>query len=348
MRLITLFVTTLLAAFLLQVGDADAKYTLCNKTSFALSASIGYVDGDQIVTEGWRPLRPGQCNVVLTKQTEKNRVYIYAEGVPGHKGPLKIWSGDTYLCVKNGEGFSIRNPGVCRDDPRNRRRFKGVDVPEELTGVFQIDFTEPSNFTKYTAEVAGVQRLLGDVGKSAGSIDGTWGKATRQRIADYRKEKNLPAGTNITEDLIDALVADANAAEAKLGFFFCNKADGVVWGAIAEPEKGDKYLSKGWYKLEPGACAKVIKGELAADHYYVYGVMETPSGGDLILDDGDRALCVNDVLFEVDSAKACAENDLDEALFRRVDIGGAPTATFDFKPDNFSAPPTKTSQKADK
>jgi hypothetical protein len=37
----------------------------------------------------------------------------------------------------------------------------------------------------------------------------------------------------------------------------------------------------------------------------------------------------------------CADQDLDEAIFRRVEVGGAASSTFDFMPDMFVGPPTQ-------
>lgn len=321
----------------LSASGANAKYSFCNKSSYALSAAIGYVDGDRLATRGWWRLRPGQCKVVLTEQANPGRYFVYAEAIPGHKGPLRTWSGDTALCVENSGFFNIRNQDVCRDDPMQQRRFFDVEVTEAAGGAWQTDFTEASNYTVYSAEVAGVQRLLNDVGLETGDIDGAMGRTTQRMIANYRKQKGLTDGSNIDDELIDALIEDANAHEAKLGFFYCNKTDNAVWSAIAQPAEGDTYLSKGWWRLEPGDCAKIIKGELEHDHYYVYGVIEE-GVNERILTGGDKALCVNNVLFSVKNNLTCGDQDLDEAMFRRVEIGGSPSATFDFMPDMFAVP----------
>ena len=319
-------------------SGAQAKYSFCNKSSYALSASIGYVDGDRLATRGWWRLRPGQCKIVLTEQAKPGRYFVFAEAITGHKGPLRKWSGETALCVENSGFFNIRNQDVCRDDPLRQRRFFDVEVTDEASGNWQTDFTEARNYTVYSAEVAGVQRLLNDVGLDAGRIDGAMGRATQRMLAKYRKDKGLPDGSGIDDEVIDALIEDANAREAKLGFFYCNKTEDPVWGAISEPDGDDVYLSKGWWRLEPGACAKIIKGELSSDHYYVYGVIEE-GAEEKRLAGGDKTFCVNAVMFETKSDLTCADQDLDEAVFRRVEIGGSPSATFDFQPNMFVAPP---------
>ena len=316
--------------------SAHAKYSLCNKSSYALSAAIGYVDGDRLATRGWWRLRPGQCKVVLTERTNPGRYFVYAEAIPGHRGSLRTWSGDTPLCVENYGFFNLRNQEVCRGDPLSQRKFFEVDVTEEAGGNWQTDFAEASNYTVYSAEVAGVQRLLRDVGKNIGRIDGAMGRATQTALAAYRREKGLAESRNIDDELIDALIDDANAREAKLGFFYCNKTDDPVWAAIAEPQDDESYLSKGWWKLEPGGCSKIIKGELERDHYYVYAAIEN-GANEMRLTGGAQSFCVNAVMFSARNDLACDEQDLDEAAFRRVEIGGSPSATFEFTPDMFAA-----------
>ncbi|MGE0408599.1 MAG: DUF1036 domain-containing protein [Amphiplicatus sp.] len=335
----TFFITAFLV---LAASSAEAKYSLCNKTSYAISAAIGYVDGDRLATRGWWRLRSGQCKVVLTEQTNPGRYFVYAEAIPGHRGAMRAWSGETPLCVEQSGFFNLRNQEVCRDDPTRQRGFFDVEVTQAAGGNWQTDFAEAANFTVYSAEVAGVQRLLFDIGKSTGGVDGSLGRETQRLIANYRKEKNLGEGSAIDDALIDALIEDANAREAKLGLFYCNKTSTALWTAVAIPSEKDDYNSKGWWKLEPADCAKIIKGQLAKDHYYVYAVVED-GRDEHRLAGGDKSFCVNAVKFDVPNILSCADQDLDEAVFRRLEIGGAASATFDFTPEMFVAPPIQKS-----
>lgn len=340
MRNFLLFLLLFVGAGLFASSDANAKYSLCNKTSYALSASIGYVDGDRLATRGWWRLRPGQCKVVLTEPTNPGRYFVYAEGVPGHKGPLRAWSGDTPLCVENTGFFNLRNQEACRDQPSMQRNFFDVEVTPAANGNWQTDFAEAANYTVYSAEVAGVQRLLNDLSLTTSRIDGSLGRETQRLLTAYRKEKNLGDGPVIDDETIDAMIEEANAREAKLGLFFCNKSDQPVWAALAEPKSEGRYESRGWWKLEPADCAKVIKGGLGADHYYVYGVTEDQRG-ERRLAGGDKTFCVNAVRFAASTDTSCAEQEFDEAVFRRIEIGGAPSTTFDFTADAFVSPPSE-------
>jgi uncharacterized membrane protein len=343
MRGISVYLYSILGAVAALVSSAEAKYSLCNKTSYALSASIGYVDGDRLATRGWWRLRPGQCKVVLTEPTDPGRYFVYAEAVPGHKGPLRAWSGDTPLCVENNGFFNLRNQEICRDDPARQRNFFDVEVSAAAGGNWQTDFAEAANYTVYSAEVAGVQRLLNDLNLATSRIDGSLGRETQRLLALYRKEKNIGEGPVIDDATIDAMIEEANAREAKLGLFFCNKTEAPVWAALAEPKGESRYESRGWWKLEAGDCAKVIKGGLSADHYYVYGVIEDQRG-ERRLSGGDKSFCVNSVRFAASTDTTCADQELDEAIFRRIEIGGAASATFDFSAESFVAPPAEAPQ----
>ncbi len=341
MRFSFILVFTVAVAWITASGAANAKYSLCNKTSYTLSAAIGYVDAERLATRGWWRLRPGQCKVVLTEKTNPGRYFVYAEAIPGHQGDLRTWSGDKPLCVENGGFFNLRNQEVCRDTPSAQRNFFDVEVTPAANGDWQTDFAEASNFTVYSAEVAGVQRLLRDVGHEVSRIDGSLGRQTRAALAAYRKSKGFSQEAKIDDQLIDALIDEANARDEKRGFFFCNKTGAPVWSAIGAPGANEAYDSKGWWRLEPGACSKVLKGELEADHYYVYGLVEEPDGNERRLAGGDKKLCVNPVRFDVSNASPCEDQELEEAVFKRVNVGGAPGATFDFLPDMFVAPPAQ-------
>ena len=339
MRGLFLFLFSAAGASLAAISPADAKYSLCNKTSYALSASIGYVDGDRLATRGWWRLRPGQCKVVLTEPTDPGRYFVYAEGIAGHKGPLRAWSGDTPLCVENEGFFNLRNQEICKDDPTRQRGFFDVEVTAAAAGNWQTDFAEAANYTVYSAEVAGVQRLLNDLSLANSRIDGSLGRDTQRLLAAFRKDKNIGDGPVIDDATIDAMIEEANGRESKLGLFFCNKTDQPVWAALAEPKGEARYESRGWWKLEPADCAKVIKGGLTADHYYVYGVVDI--GGERRLSGGDKSFCVNAVRFAAPTDTSCADQELDEAVFRRFEIGGATSSTFDFTADSFVAAPSQ-------
>lgn len=317
-------------------STAHAQYSFCNKTSYALSAAVGYVDNENLVTRGWWRLRSGECKRVLSERVEPGRYFVYAEAIPGHAGSLRTWSGRTPLCVQNDSLFTLRDQDVCADDPRRQREFSAIDVTETTDGTYTTDFTDENNFSPLFAEVAGVQRLMKDVGAYDGRIDGALGKNTRSAISEYAKAKGIGSGSAINEALMDALIDDANAREDKVGFFMCNATMLPVWTAFAQPTGGDQgYRSSGWWRLESEECAKVRRGTIAGEDYYVYGVMEAENRS-VPLAGGDTEFCVSSVQFEADSDVPCPEAGYETASFRRVDVGDAEVHVFQFTPELFN------------
>ncbi|MEL6360817.1 MAG: DUF1036 domain-containing protein [Pseudomonadota bacterium] len=331
---------SIVAGILVFSSQAEAKYSLCNKTSYTLSAAIAYVESDRLATRGWWRLYPGQCKVVLNDQTAPGRYFAYAEGIQGHRGNLKSWSGDTKLCVENSGFFNLRNQEVCKDDPTRQRSFFDVEVTPEAGGNWQTDFVEQSNFEVYKAKIAGVQRLLADVGASTGRIDGVLGRQTQADLISYRKSRSLGEDATIDNATFEKLVEEANAGEAKRGLFYCNRTDKEIWTALATNE-GETLRSSGWWRIDAGACSKIVKGELANEDYYVFGVIEEPRG-ELRLSGGDKPLCVNSIKFEVANTTPCAELDLETAVFKKFEISDKNLATFEFETSMFVAPPAQT------
>lgn len=339
-----LLALVLIAATLM--GSARAEYSLCNKTSYALSAALGFVEEENLLTRGWWRLRPGECKTVISADVTAGRYYVYAEAIPGHRGELKTWSGETPLCVQNDSLFTLRDQSVCKEDPQRTRDFNPVDVTGEDGGNYTTDFTDENNYTTYQAQVAGVQRLLSDVGFDIGAIDGQLGATTKSALRQYRRSRGLGQDGVVDNQVIDSLITEANNEDAKLGFFFCNETMLPVWAAFAQPAEGQEgYRSSGWWLLESGSCAKVRRGALTAEPYFVYGIMQAEDQ-ELRLAGGENEFCVSAVQFDARSDIACEESGFDKAQFRRIDTGGETAWTFVFRAEQFNQDLVQQQQQA--
>lgn len=318
-------------------GTASAQYTFCNKSSYALFAAIGYSEGQTLVTRGWWSLRAGECKRVLSDPVTPGRYFVYAEAIHGHKGEIRTWSGRTPLCVQEDSLFTLRDQDVCIDDPRRQRQFLPVDVAEGAGGTKTTEFTDEANYSIFAAEVAGVQRLLRDIDAFSGQVDGQIGQATRDALRRYQRSKGMGNAGSINDDVIDALIEDANKAETQRGFFICNKTMLPVWSAFAQPTgEDDNYRSTGWWRLESEECAKVRRGGLTANtSFYVYGVMEAENRS-VPLAGGNTNFCIADVQFDANGDVACEESGYDTASFRRVDVSDEKVWTFNFTPELFN------------
>lgn len=326
------------AAMLFGASSARAEYSLCNRTSYAIAAAIGYAAEDAIETRGWWSLRPGQCRIVLTEKIRAGDYYVYSEAIIGHLGEQRVWSGDVPLCVLEEGFFTHRNQGPCEGPDRSRRRFTVINVDDSAAGEWRTDFTEADEFTNlHVAETAGVQRLLIDLGYDAGDIDGYMGQKTRDAVAEFKRSNGLVDPTVINDELVDTLVERANAQERDRGLFLCNSHNASIWTAIAE-KRGEAYASRGWWRLNPDQCAKVIKGGLASeDPYYVFAAAEDEDG-ERALAGGERPFCINSVMFEIGEDVACTDEGYDEASFMPLGLNGAESYTHRFTSEDFSPP----------
>jgi uncharacterized membrane protein len=324
--------TMLASAF---VTSAHAEYSLCNKTSYALSASLGYVEEGRMITRGWWRLRAGQCKVVMTEAVQPGRYFVYAEAIPGHRGPLRTWSGDTPLCVENESIFTLRDQDVCSSDPRRQREFFSVDVTDENDGSWRTEFAEEATYNVYKAEKAGVQRLLKDLGYDVKRIDGQIGRTTQAQIRKYRRDRGMGDSGVHDDTLIEQMIIEANERDSKLGFFFCNSTQLPIWAALAQADTEDGYKSSGWWRMEGSECAKVLRGELNSNHYYVYGVMDL-GDKDVPMAGGNRKFCISNVQFDAAGDVDCTEAGYDEAMFTRIEIGSEKAWTHQFKPESFN------------
>ena len=211
-----------------------------------------------------------------------------------------------------------------------------VDVPEGGDGTWTTEFSDENNFSSFAAQVAGVQRLLRDVGAFDGGIDGALGRNTRSALAGYQRERGLNPNGAINDSVIDALISDANDADSKRGFFFCNSTMLPVWAAFAQPiGQEDAYRSSGWWRLETQECAKVRRGALEGGDYYVFGMMEAESRS-VPLAGGETDFCVASVQFDAEADIPCAEEGYDTASFRRIEVGDNEAWTFQFTPELFN------------
>ncbi|MEM8985894.1 MAG: DUF1036 domain-containing protein [Pseudomonadota bacterium] len=317
------------------VAPARAEYALCNKTSYVVKAAMGYLEEGRTVTRGWWLVRPGACQIVPTGETLDARYYVYAEAIDGHLGEKRVWRGEEPFCIAE-EDFVLRDHQACKDEPRLRRDFFAVDVDTENEGRWRTEFTEAAGYTTPSAEIAGVQRLLSDLGYDVGEVDGSMGRRTSIAISAFKGEKQLPspASSVITDGLVDALIAEANVREEQRGLFLCNKTKDVAWSAIAAPAEGDAYVARGWWRLRAEECAKVVKGAPPSDHYFVYAVLEKDAG-DASLTDGEKEFCTNTVLFEIEEGVDCEAEGYDVGVFRRIFIGETDAWTENFTRDDF-------------
>ena len=107
----------------------------------------------------------------------------------------------------------------------------------------------------------------------------------------------------------------ALAAPARADFRVCNNTASRVSLALAHTS-GSAWTSEGWWNLKANTCETLLRGALAAEFYYVYGIDE--SGGEW---KGRDFMCTRDREFRIDGRQDCFVRGFDRTGFFEVDTG---------------------------
>ncbi|WP_244613117.1 DUF1036 domain-containing protein [Methylosinus sp. Ce-a6] len=102
---------------------------------------------------------------------------------------------------------------------------------------------------------------------------------------------------------------------AKADFRLCNNTTNRVSVALAYTD-GRNWLSEGWWNLRASACETLLRGQLAAQYYYVYAMDER--GGEW---KGKAFMCTRDREFRIDGREDCFARGFDRTGFFEIDTG---------------------------
>lgn len=321
---------------LASASTAQAELKLCNETSYVLETAIGYDTGDEVISQGWWTLYPGDCRVAIQQELEPDFRYLsFARSIKGHKGGIKSWGGTAPLCT--GSGRFTRDEHRACPNP-NDQRFGFARVNHESKADWTVSFSEPKQYSLQKARIAGVQRLLGDVNGSIKNVDGFMGRGTRRAISAYKSEAGLQTGDELTNELFARLTRDAQAALQERGLEFCNRTDREIWAALAFQKENNPPTSKGWYRLAPGQCALTVKDAVDGGNYFAFAETEADENGNRDRWGGSRFFCVNAVMFSIEGAEDCALSGYEARGFRAIKIDGGSRWTENFSTANRSVP----------
>ncbi|MBM3607959.1 MAG: DUF1036 domain-containing protein [Alphaproteobacteria bacterium] len=124
---------------------------------------------------------------------------------------------------------------------------------------------------------------------------------------------NLPSGVKRAALAAAALLALALPARADLRL--CNDATTRVSVSLAYTD-GKSWITEGWWNLKPGACETLLRGQLAAQFYYVYAMDER--GGEW---KGKAFMCTRDREFRIVGRENCLVRGYDRTGFFEIDTG---------------------------
>jgi uncharacterized membrane protein len=122
------------------------------------------------------------------------------------------------------------------------------------------------------------------------------------------------------------------------GLSFCNRTAGAIEAALGyrddSEDKSQKWISEGWWRIEPGQCARVYAQPLLYRYYFYYGRALTQTSKDTppTVWSGKYMFCTDDKAFRVEGDSDCAARKLQSTGFQELDLGGKTVDyTLDFK-----------------
>ena len=300
----------------LAATPAQAALTLCNRTSYILYAATSAIQSPRSQTQGWTRITPGECQLARKEPLTAETYLVHARTSLAHSGPARAWGGAYPVCVKDANfstAQSVTQPYCTAEDT-----FALPFAPLDNRGksVWTMNFDEQPAMNATEAQLAGVKRLLKDNGYKIDRIDGKPDKATGAALQDFRKRMKF-AVTAGNAELFDTLEREARKKIAPAGYTACNETHDVLLVALGLIE-GGKPVSRGWWTVQPGACAKAVTTPLNTDAVYLLALRK--SGGTLV--SGGMRFCTAAAAFEIKGADNCGGRGLTDSGFAATPVKG--------------------------
>jgi len=298
-------------------APAGAAMKVCNRTSYVLYTATASDAHTVINSQGWSLIAPGDCRVVLPGDLTAPAYYIYARSSQAHSGPARAWGGSRDVCVKE-TNFATQNPFTAHDcltDDFYQLPFAAVDTHHLRN--WTMTFSESADLaTMPQAQLAGLKRILRDLGYRIAAIDGRPDKAADAAIADFRKRLRL-APTASVDDLFDALETEAMKTATPAGYAVCNDTAKAVAAALGQ-KQGATWVAHGWWKIGAGSCATLVADLGGIDSLYLF--VQKIGGPPLVT--GKDKFCVTDIQFDIQNRGNCTKRGLNEVGFLETKVRG--------------------------
>jgi uncharacterized membrane protein len=136
--------------------------------------------------------------------------------------------------------------------------------------------------------------------------------------------------------LAGCLLGTVSSANAALSF--CNRTAGPLEAALGYRDDSDttaqNWVSEGWWRIEPGQCARVFGQPLAARFYFYYAHALTQVTKDVAPTtwSGKYIFCTDDKAFRIEGDGDCPSRNYTATGFQELDLGAnTRDYTLDFK-----------------
>jgi uncharacterized membrane protein len=311
-----------LALCLAAASPAKAALKLCNRTSYILYAATATVTNSgtttaTTTTKGWTRVAPGECETALAGKLRTQSYLVYARSALAASGPARAWGGYIPFCVRDAP-FTLSQKmvgGACSGDGFSVP-FAALDIHGRPDWTMTFD-DDPRLASLEAAQLAGVKRLLKDNGYGVSAIDAKPDKSTGGALADFRKKMKF-ADRDGNDKLFRALESEAAKHGAPPeGFTVCNDTRSDLTAALGENMSGDA-VSRGWWRVAPGGCARAITTPLREDAIWLS--VEKPGGAALVT--GPDQFCVAAQEFEIKGGENCPTRGFASLGFARVPVRG--------------------------
>lgn len=308
----------------------DLDYVFCNLTSYELQLSVGIKQSTGFwATRGWWPLPAGQCSTVIKGKLTQSSYYTFARTSFAHTGSIRTWGGSQTLCTGGKSQFEATSDGSDTCGPGlEAQGFAKVETggkPGWTTTLAE----SPGFKTLEAARIAGLQRLLTDLDRYDGGIDGVQNAKFAEALAAARAAYGIPL-TDDAATLYNKLHEEAKRAQVAVGLTFCNRTQEAVWAALARDTQGKK-VSKGWWHLQPGQCEKVIRDRLGGAERFVYAFAEASGETKAKPWEGTFNFCTRAQIFEIEGAEDCQGRGFKTTGFRQIDTGMQAGVIYEFR-----------------
>lgn len=113
-----------------------------------------------------------------------------------------------------------------------------------------------------------------------------------------------------------AAVLAFSSAPARADLRICNETKTLIGVAIGYREK-NKWITEGWWRIPPSACAPVLEGGLTSRYYYLHGE-DAESGRQWR---GPIFMCTSNKQFRIESVQNCFSRGYERTGFFEIDTG---------------------------
>ena len=303
----------LLLAAPLATSPASTALKLCNRTSYVLYGAVSAVTSPGSVTQGWTRIIPGDCATAIAAPLTAQSYMVYARSSLAHAGQQKAWGGDFPVCVKDSDfrtAEKVTQP-YCTGADMFALNFAALDTAGKRD--WTMNFDEEAQYSLADAQLVGAKRLLKDNGFDPGPLTPKPDRLTAKALAGARAKFGLDKTDNA--QLFAALENAARKTGAPAGYTVCNDTKDGLLVATGAMENG-KPVSRGWWTLGGGACARTITSQLSQDAVWLFA--QKQKGGAVAVS-GPQKFCLANGAFEI-AGVACAP--VMQAGFVRTDTHG--------------------------